>query len=111
MALAINDGEVHLCDAYGDEPFPDDVVYALREGLIFQAFNAGFEWNIWNGLLVRRYGLPPLPFEQMDCTAARAAVLALPRSLEGAWAVLGLAIPYDDISYRIVKQMVTLSEL
>jgi len=105
MAWAINDGEVHLWDAYGDEPFPDDVVYALREGLIFQAFNAGFEWNIWNGLLVRRYGLPPLPFEQMDCTAARAAVMALPRSLEGAGAAMGLAIQKDDKGSRLMKQM------
>src|SRR5690625_514070 len=105
MVWAINDGDVYLWDAYGDEPFPDYVVYALREGLIFQAFNAGFEWNIWNGLLVRRYGLPPLPFEQMDCTAARAAVMVLTGSIVGGGAAMGLAIHKDDKGSRLMKQM------
>lgn len=105
MSWAINDGPVRLWDPWEDEPFPDDVVHALRQGAVFQAFNAGFEWNIWNGILVPRWGLPELDIEQMDCTAARAAVMALPRSLEGAGAAMGLPIQKDDEGHRLMMRM------
>lgn len=105
MSWAIGDSEVKLWDPMKDEPFPDDVVHALQQRIVFQAWNAGFEWNIWNHILVPRWGLPKLPIEQMDCTAARAAVMALPRSLEGAGAALGLEIQKDDEGARLMMRM------
>lgn len=105
MSWAINDSEVLLWDPWDDDPFPDDLVYALRHGVKFTAHNAGFEYQIWNNILSPRWGLPHLPIEQMDCTAARAAVMALPRSLEGAGSALGLPIQKDDEGYRLMLRM------
>lgn len=105
MSWCINDEQVHLWDPWNGDPFPDDMVHAFHQGAMFAAHNAGFEWNIWNSILVPRWGLPELPFDRMDCTAARAAVMALPRSLEGAGAALGLAIQKDDEGARLMMRM------
>lgn len=105
MSWAINDGEVMLWDPFEDEPFPDDILYALREGVRFTAHNAGFEYQIWNNVLAPRWGLPALPIEQMDCTAARAAVMALPRSLEGAAMALGLEFQKDKAGAALMTRM------
>lgn len=105
MSWAINDDTVQLWDPWEDEPFPDELVYAIRHGLRVTAHNAGFEFQIWNNILVPRWGLAKLPIEQMDCTAARAAVMALPRSLEGAGSALGLAIQKDDEGSRLMQRM------
>lgn len=104
MSWCIGDGEVHLWDAW-DDPFPDDLEYALKDGLIFGAHNAGFEWCMWNFILVPRWGLRKLPFEQMDCTAARAAVMALPRDLAGAAKALGLSVEKDDDGKKLMQKM------
>jgi len=105
MSFAVADEPVGLWDPWAEEPFPDDIVHALKQGLTFAAHNAGFEWCIWNFLLVPRLGLPKLPFDQMDCTAARAAVMALPRSLEGACKALGLSVQKDEKGARLMQQM------
>lgn len=105
MSWAINDEEVSLWDPWGNDPFPDDLVHALRQGVKFTAHNAGFEYQIWNNVLAPRWGVPYLPIEQMDCTAARAAAMALPRSLEGAGAALGLPIQKDEEGHRLMMRM------
>lgn len=103
LCYAFNDGPVLTWTP--DQPFPDMLLAALAEGVIFVAHNAGFEWCIWNFLLVPRLGIPPLPFEQMDCTAARAAVMALPRSLGEAGKAMGLAIQKDEEGSKLMQRM------
>lgn len=105
MSWAIGDEDVRLWRAWAGEPFPRELVDALRAGMTFAAHNAGFEWCIWNFLLHPRLGLPELPITQMDCTAVRAAVMALPRSLAGAAAALGLAVQKDAAGARLMQQM------
>lgn len=105
MSWAIGDNPTQLWDAFEGEPFPDDVSYALADGLTFAAHNAGFEWMLWNYILVPRWGLEPLPIEQMDCTAARAAIMALPRALDGMAKALGLDVQKDDKGKRLMMQM------
>lgn len=105
MSWAINDDQVLLWDAYASDPFPDDVEYALKHGATFTAHNAGFEWALWNFILVPRYGLAPLPFDQMDCTAARAAIMALPRSLDGVAKALDLPFQKDEDGSRLMQRM------
>ena len=53
LAWALNDEDVRLWDRWSDEPFPDELAYAVKHGVRVVAHNAGFEWNIWNGLLVK----------------------------------------------------------
>lgn len=86
--------------------FPSDLFYAVKDKEIVCAHNAGFEYSIWNYCL-RRYkeGLPDLPFEQMDCTAARAAVMALPRSLDQACKAMKLPVEKDMAGNRLMLQM------
>lgn len=105
MSWSIGDDKTHLWDAYEGEPFPDDVSDALAEGYTFVAHNAGFEWLMWNWCLAPTWGLAPLPFEQMDCTAARAAIMALPRALDGVAKALNLPVQKDEEGARLMKRM------
>lgn len=62
---------------------------------LFIAHNAFFEICIYKNILVKRYGWPDIPLRQWRCTAAKAAVCGLPRSLEGAGSALKLPIQKD----------------
>lgn len=105
MSWAICDEPVLLWDPWEGEDFPDEFLYALKQRMTAKAHNAGFEWAIWNFLLVPRMGLPKLPIEQMDCTAARAAIMALPRALEGACAALALPFQKDKEGHALMQRM------
>lgn len=105
MSWCVDDDQTQLWDPWEGQEFPEDFLYALKHGATAVAHNAGFEWCIWNFLLVPRLGLPQLPFERMDCTAVRAAVMALPRSLDGAGKALGLAVQKDEAGSRLMQQM------
>lgn len=54
------------------------------------SFNAEFEWNIWNGCCVRKYGWPVLDDWQIECLQARASYAGLPRKLEQVSKALSL---------------------
>jgi DNA polymerase len=51
-------------------------------GTLFEAFNAFFEWSIYNHVLVARYGWPVIPPERWRCAMATSCFYALPRSLD-----------------------------
>ncbi|HSW00038.1 MAG TPA: DNA polymerase [Sedimentisphaerales bacterium] len=59
-----------------------------------EAHNVGFERAIWKNKMVP-LGLPDLPLEKMACSAARAAAMALPRSLSHVCDVLDLPVRKD----------------
>lgn len=105
MSWCIDDAPTQLWDPWEGEDFPEEFLYALKQGATAVAHNAGFEWCIWNFLLVPRLGLPELAITQMDCTAVRAAVMALPRSLDGAGKAMGLAVQKDEEGSRLMQRM------
>lgn len=73
----------------GGLPFP---VYShVVQGGRVVAHNAAFERLIWNRVMPRVHGLPlpVLTVEQMDCTMARCAALAIPGGLDAAAHILG----------------------
>lgn len=96
LAYAVDDEPVKL---FGRKQIID---YALRElgeytpvprvqrlielaedpNVLFYAHNAGFERAVWTEVLEKRYGFPPIALHRWRCTAAKAAVMALPRKLE-----------------------------
>lgn len=103
---------------YGFEDDPDTIYHIgfqpqcppqLREhvenGGIICAHNAGFEWAIWNLILVPRYGWPELDVKQMSDTAARGARLGLPRDLERMAPALNLTHKKDMEGSNKMKAM------
>lgn len=71
----------------------------ILEGYQFSAHNSFFERCIYDNILVKRYGWPPIPPRQRRCTAAKAAACALPRNLEGAGEAMRLRIQKDRRGY------------
>ncbi len=102
---AFGDGPVLAWDAWRGEPLPDDLQQAVIDGHVIAAHNAGFEQAIWEHILEPQYLAPPLRMEQMDCTAARAAVCALPRALGDVAIALGLAQQKDAEGQRLMLKM------
>jgi DNA polymerase len=105
--------------ALGDlEPLlwtPDQVKLAGGESLLLvdhvgngghvHAWNAGFELEIWNEILVKRYGFPPLKPEQTFCTMAQSYAMGMPGALENAAAALGLDIRKDAEGHALMLRM------
>jgi DNA polymerase bacteriophage-type len=67
----------------------------IESGGIVCAHNANFEQLIWEMMYDRGFfKIKPKP-EQWDCTAARARMIAIPGSLDGAASALGMEIRKD----------------
>lgn len=105
-----------LCYAIGDGavqswrpgmPAPLDLLEHIEAGGVVVAHNAQFEWCIWNICLrqVHGYDWPELTVAQLDDTMSRALVMALPASLDGVTAALGLRHQKDAAGSRLMKQM------
>lgn len=77
----------------------------LRGADIIEAHNASFEYAIWTNVCIKKYGWPELPLEKLRCSAAKASMHALPRSLEQACQALGLPIQKDMEGYRLMMKM------
>jgi DNA polymerase len=63
---------------------PARITRAIEEGALFCAHNAQFERAIWTYVMVPRYRWPDVPAHRWRCTAAMAAAVGFPRSLDGA---------------------------
>lgn len=68
---------------------------AIVDGYEFSAHNSFFERCIYDNILVKRYGWPPIPPRMRRCTAAKAAACALPRALGDAGEAMKLRIQKD----------------
>lgn len=75
------------------------------EETIFMAFNAAFEFAIWNDILVERNRFPVIPLNRWRCSAAQAAVFALPRSLGGCGKALRLNKLKDEDGKRVMLKV------
>lgn len=84
-----------LCIAYGTTPEnvlvkePEPMKYSelmqhVKDGGKIQAWNAMFEYAIWNCVCVPKYGWPPLKLEQCIDSMAIAAANNVPQSLGDA---------------------------
>ena len=83
----------------------DTLRIMIRNAETISAHNANFERCMWSEHMVRRLGLPEIPLEKWDDTAARAAMCALPRSLDGATKALGLDEEKDLEGYKLMLKM------
>lgn len=88
------------------EPCPPDLREAMEdESVTLVAHNAPFEWHMIELNLSARHDWPKVSPERLDCTAARAAMMSLPRALGGAAKALGLPIEKDAEGRRLMLQM------
>ena len=78
---------------------------AANPTCIFRAWNAQFERIVWRTIMVRRYGFPDIALERWRCTAAEAAALSLPRSLDNAARVLGVSEQKDKAGHNLMMRM------
>jgi DNA polymerase len=99
-----------LCHALGDGTietwWPGDPVPAwAHTDCEIVAHNAPFEAAIWTHILTPRYGWPELDPARLVCTMARAYAMALPGSLGGALAALGVDVQKDKQGHALMLRM------
>ena len=85
------------------QPCPDDLRWHIEQGGMIRAFNASFERQCFEQLHLRE-GWPAVTFEQFRCTAAEAAAMSLPRSLDGVGAALGAEVRKDKEGMRLIRK-------
>jgi DNA polymerase len=71
------------------DPMPAGLIAALAAGEDVLAHNAAFDRNLWEWVLMPRYGFPPVAGRWLD-SRTLCALVGLPRSLEQAANALGL---------------------
>jgi DNA polymerase len=102
VAYAVDDGPVELWTP--GAPVPAEFT-AADPDTCFAAHNANFEFSIVQHLLAPRSGWPAIPIERFICTMARARAAALPGSLDGAAAALGLSVRKDRAGAKLMKEI------
>ncbi len=86
FAYCIDDGETKIIDIAQGEQIPKEIIEMIcSNDIIKTAFNANFERTC----LSKHLGIHLMP-ESWRCTAVQSSILALPMTLEGVGAVLGL---------------------
>jgi DNA polymerase bacteriophage-type len=105
-AYAVDDGPVQLWTP--GAPVPPEIITAASEPeWRIAAHNSNFEYQIVNRLLAPRFGWPAVPIAKFDCTMARARAAALPGSLDGAAAALGLDVRKDKTGAKLMRVIAT----
>jgi DNA polymerase len=106
-----------LCIAFGTAPenvqvFKPDGGFGLlrllnhvRNGGKIQAWNAMFEYAIWNCVCVPKYGWPPLKLEQVIDSMAIAAANNIPQSLDDAGAFMDSEHKKDASGKRLIQKL------
>lgn len=87
----------------GDPP-PLALWQYLAAGGLIEHHNAMFERLIWENVLVRRYGWPPLNPYQQRCSMATARVNSYPGALANLSDVLRLPTPKDKEGKRLLDK-------
>jgi DNA polymerase family A len=103
MAFAFDEEDVQLW-VPGQE-VPTRIAEHVASGRPITAHNAQFERIIWKYILSPRYSFPEPALAQWHCTAAEAAAMSLPRSLDQCAKVLNVEHTKDDKGYRLMLQM------
>lgn len=84
-------------------PCPDDLRAHIESGGYIRAYNASFERHCFN-TLAERCGWPRPAIDRYRCTAAEAAAMSLPRSLDKLGEALGLTVTKDKDGTRLIRK-------
>lgn len=82
---------------------PQPLLDHVAAGGTLEAWNVGFELQVWNGFCVLAWGWPPLLESQVRCCMAKARAAAYPGALGNAGAVLQLVNQKDKDGDRLIK--------
>lgn len=88
-------------------PDPTELWERILLGETVEAHNAFFERNIWDAIMVPRYGFPAVEHEQWQCSAAIAASFAMRRKLEHVAMDLNCSEQKDMDGHRLMKKLST----
>jgi DNA polymerase len=104
-----------ICIAFGTDPDAilvrhpqfkiDELLEHVRNGGKIQAWNAMFEYAIWNCVCVPKYGWPPLKIAQCIDSMATAAANNIPQSLEDAALFLGTIEQKDPEGKKLIMKL------
>jgi DNA polymerase len=103
FAWAIDDDEPELWFPRYRDP-PRELKDAIEAGCEFHAWNAAFEFNIWNAVATQ-FDLPSLPIERFHCSMARATYWGVPPKLEHAAHVVSTNVRKDVEGAKLMRQM------
>lgn len=105
LAYSLGSGPVIGVDLSDErDPIPtqlEPLFWAIKKGFKVTAHNSQFERRIWEKVL-RHFPVKPAS-NQWDCTAARARMLALPGSLDGAAGALGVDTRKDPRGKALIE--------
>jgi DNA polymerase len=83
----------------------NSLLHAVANGAEIHAWNAAFEFAVWNNICVPRFNFPPLPIDRFHCTMAAAACAGLPMSLNDAGKAVGSPHLKDIAGHRVMLRM------
>jgi DNA polymerase bacteriophage-type len=109
IAYGTNPGDVAVYNAPKPDPttvlaFSKFLAHVKNGGKI-QAWNAMFEYAIWNCVCVPKYGWPPLKLEQCIDTMAIAAANNVPQSLDDAGNFMNSEHKKDAVGKRLIMKL------
>ena len=78
---------------------------AIGQGAEIHAWNANFEFNVWNNICVPRFGWPKLDISRFFCTMCAAACAGLPMSLDQAALAVGSPFLKDKSGHLNMMRM------
>lgn len=86
------------------QPCPPDISSHVQAGGTITAHNAQFERLLWQRILTPQYGWPVARTEQFRCTAATAAAMSLPRSLDKLGDAMALDMRKDKSGSALIQK-------
>ena len=104
MAYGINPQDVDICNPK-DKFLYNPVIAHVEQGGKIQAWNAMFEYAIWNCVCVPKYGWPPLKLEQVIDSMAIAAANNIPQSLDEAGTFMDSEHKKDAVGKRLIMKL------
>jgi DNA polymerase len=103
IAYGSNPNNVRVIDSVFTQNFP--LLDHVRNGGKIQAWNAMFEYAIWNCVCVPKYGWPELKLEQCIDSMAIAAANNVPQSLDEAGAFMDSEHKKDATGKRLIQKL------
>ncbi len=103
MAYAFGNGPVDIW--VEGQPLPQAIADYVMGGRKVHAWNAAFEYAIWNRICVPRLGWPALHAYQLRDTMAAAAYWGLPLSLDMAAFACGASVLKDKVGATLMRKL------
>ena len=103
IAYGSNQNNVRVIDSVFTQDFP--LLDHVKNGGKIAAWNAAFEYAIWNCVCVPKYGWPELKLEQCIDTMAWSAACNAPQSLEDAAMFFDATYKKDPIGKKLIQKL------